>query len=667
MIPTPRALDHAAQRPGPRGVHAASPRARSAGLVAAFTTLAACAPPCDCEAPGDTEVVETDSPAETDLPVETDLPTPPDACGATTWIAWSPTGVCDDLLPAALADHWTAWPLLLGPGEPTREALVDYLELPPELRGYCELAPSGPEAPPLPTGLADPDCGVVAALADPAGVSAAMLGPLRDQFRAAAGGPVEVPSLGPVVRVALIDTQVTAAVGEAAADQARHGCAMRSFMHDLTCEGDCPMETTSVLALDRVPGSPPTVDPVRGGFYGTQGTLARRIVQAVSQWRRDGRPGPLIVHLAVGWDPQYSSPPDAPGALSLAARAVRDAVEHTTCDGGLVIAAAGNETGGPLTSLGPMFPAGWAAELARCGGPLLHAVDAVGPEGSLVLRARPRATPRLVAPGFHAMADVEAWSPGCGVGGAPVTSLTGSSVATAVTAAAAAAVWRVRPELRATEVMDLVWSSGSPPAGPPPDGGWWAAFGPAEPVRQVSVCAALKAACDGLDPAPAGCASACPSPAALPWGYDPGADVSLSGDALGLLTPPACGAGPCPHDTWVNGFGAPASVSPTPSSDGCAECWWSPSGLHLVINPELRSPLLDPRVVWFDAAGGRLGVHDLATLLRGAGRPDLQAGEVLDITGLRGVPTSAAWGRLEARVRFGGVDRSMSSEVAVGR
>lgn len=635
---------------------------RTLPLALAGWLLTACRDDCDCPEPTEEPPVDTDLPDTTPLPAE-------EPCPATSWISWT-GGDCQDLLTDGLAETWSTWPLLLGPGEPTREELLEFLELPGHLRGYCELVPVDEAAPPLPAGLADPDCGVVAPLATAAEVSAQVLQPLREAWRSAAGGPVAVPVSGPPVRVAVVDTQVTspAARVDDAADQARHGCAMRTFIQDLTCAGDCPAEITSLLALDRVPGSPPTQDTTRGGFYGTQGTLARRIAQALGTWQRDGQPGPLIVHLAVGWEARYNSPPGSPGGWSWAALAVRDAIEHATCSGALVIAAAGNETGGTPVAVGPMYPAGWEAQAVTCLGspaPLLAAVDAVGPDGALVLRARPRATPRLVAPGAQAMADVATWAPGCGVDGAPVTALTGSSVATAVTAAAAASVWQVRPELNAQEVVQVLWSSGTPPTGPAPDGGWVSAFGlaPGTPVRQVSVCRAVAQACEEIG---ADCAPECP--ALRPWDGkpDPDANEVIPADTLDLL--PDCGSGPCAHDAWVNSFLVPAAVVPTPSTDGCTECWLNAAGLHLVLNPELRTPLLEPRLVWFDSLGRRLGSHDLSVLPRGSGTlaDGLRAGEVIDITGLA-VPAAAARGRLDVRVRFGAADRSMASEVWVDR
>ncbi|HMV69494.1 MAG TPA: hypothetical protein PKA64_21810, partial [Myxococcota bacterium] len=369
------------------------------------------------------------------------VPNPNRTCSARGWVGVSATGNCADLVPSNETALWDVRPTMLR-SNATPAEIGWFNRLPPELRGLCSLSPALGAS--QPAGRADPDCEIMNTFSTPADVSNALLDPLRDAFLTNSGGPVGAVLEPDAPWVAVIDTAVTRAPGIAVdpPDQARHGCSMTALVHDLTCDarGSCGVKVGTWLALDRDPNAPGGVNTVAGGYLGTQATLATRILDAVRDWDLAGRPGPLVIHLAVGWEPEYTWRAGSPGTESVGARTVRLALEYAACQGALIVAAAGNERGGPVPSPGPMYPAAWAANPApdcaatgtsREAG-LLYAVDAVGEDGSLILRSRDMALPRLVAWGWQAMADIQRWAPSCGLQGAPVTALTGTSVATAV-------------------------------------------------------------------------------------------------------------------------------------------------------------------------------------------------------------------------------------------
>jgi hypothetical protein len=608
--------------------------------------------------------------------------TTPPTCSSRAWVGLSRTGDCAELVPPNERADWVARPALLSPTA-TAEELAFFARLAPELRNLCLLDPGSRGTQPI--GKADPDCEIMGGFATPAEVSQELLPWLRGAFLSNSGGPVGAPLSPDAPWVAILDTAAARAPGVAVdpPDQARHGCSMNAFVHDLTCTDplSCGAQVGTWLALDRDPLAPGGINLTNGGYLGTQSTLAAQILDAVQDWDYAGRPGPLVIHLAVGWEPEYTWRPGSPGTESVGAQAVRLALEYASCEGALVIAAAGNEKGGPVPVSGPMYPAAWGAlpppDCADVGtareAALLYAVDAVGEDGSLITRARDLATPRLVAWGWQAMADIATWAPSCGIDGAPVTAMTGSSVATAVTVAAAASVWRVDPTLTAAEVMEIVYEGGATPSGPGPAGGWWSAFGPNSPaqVRQVSVCESVNMACAALG-WPAGCGAECPEPATCAWDWAPDDVDDIDATGMSLLGPYSCGTSPCAHDTWSSSFSIPWTLSPQPSTDACTECWLNLVGgnnLHLVMNPELPLTRYDAKLILFSAAGTRLGVLDLAALPHGGGviGDGLAPGELLDVINLPTPPPAATRARLDMRVRWGGSDWSMMSEVPILR
>jgi hypothetical protein len=180
---------------------------------------------------------------------------------------------------------------------------------------------------------------------------------------------------------------------------------------------------------------------------------------------------------------------------------VRAALADAVCRGALPLAAAGNQDWGPEPSSGPLLPAGWetlpAPTDVECralgieppagygrGGyrPLVHAIGAVGAAGRRLPLARRDAEPRLVAFGDHGLV----------VTPEEAEALTGSSVATLVTSAAAAALWSRKPELSAFEVAEGLFEASAAVA---PERR--ASFGLGDqraPVRRLFACPAARAA-----------------------------------------------------------------------------------------------------------------------------------------------------------------------------
>jgi hypothetical protein len=100
-----------------------------------------------------------------------------------------------------------------------------------------------------------------------------------------------------------------------------------------------------------------------GGRLGTQGDLAQAINRAVEAWLAEPSQPHLVINLSVGWDRRIGGPdPDGPNAHGGPVRAVHAALERAACLGALVVAAAGNDSGGPQAKQGPLYPAAWETE-----------------------------------------------------------------------------------------------------------------------------------------------------------------------------------------------------------------------------------------------------------------------------------------------------------------
>lgn len=210
----------------------------------------------------------------------------------------------------------------------------------------------------------------------------------------------------------------------------------------------------------------------------------------------------LVINFAVGLDPIKL------GLNEGIIQPLTEALTDASCQGALILAPAGNVTG----SEGPLLPASFevqrapSAEICKKRALLGHAgseeryaplVYAVGALDGLDQRLEPSrrwAEPRLAAFGLEASIGQ--------TGEIPYSfPLTGTSMASAIVAGVAAAVWSAKPEWDAHKVMAHVYAGGVAL-----DGGRQSArartefclgspFGPcADPVRRVNLCGALASA-----------------------------------------------------------------------------------------------------------------------------------------------------------------------------
>ena len=166
------------------------------------------------------------------------------------------------------------------------------------------------------------------------------------------------------------------------------------------------------------------------------------------------------MNLSLGWDPALGGLETPDSDIPAPALAVRTALEHAVCEGALVIAAAGNRSGGPTEETGPLLPAAWEERAgptrARCEAlgvttrdqnfplpgqlayrPLVFAAGGVRADDSPLFNSREGSEPRLVAFGDH----VKVPAPGAQEGPLWTGLLTGTSVSAAVVSASVAAAW----------------------------------------------------------------------------------------------------------------------------------------------------------------------------------------------------------------------------------
>lgn len=315
-------------------------------------------------------------------------------------------------------------------------------------------------------------------------------------------------------RIAAADTSPDALSSGIAVGQSRHGDTVAHVARDLSCpqgeQATCAGHLTTALALPRFDlANPLATDLVQGGFFGTEGDLATSIERIVLKWREDVEKGTaeprLVVNLSVGWqnvgDRNNCSPPQLnmnPELLAPPARAVLDAMRYATCHGALILAAAGNATGGATPQSGLVCPARWeelsTLDFATCGdwvgkdfggiwlerwgqfpmraadgmhpyNRVVYAVGGVDYGNAPLVPTRPLARPRIAALGLLGAA----WdaSPNGAVtpnsNGQPPSIpplVTGTSISTAVASAVAATAWAYAPNLTAPEVLDKIYNPG---------------------------------------------------------------------------------------------------------------------------------------------------------------------------------------------------------------
>lgn len=257
-------------------------------------------------------------------------------------------------------------------------------------------------------------------------------------------------------RLVLLDSAPTGALASplppwrdyAAVGGGVHGYVLAGLAQELICgAGPCPVELSSRQVLGLVSSKPARLrdEPDEKG-WGTRIDLARGIEAEVSAWVQGGKAQPLVLNLSLGWHPYYGGGPAdfmeilgagepanrrgagvadqpftwegfSPDQLAPDVRAVLVALTRARCEGAVVVAAAGNYSGGPKGRRGPLLPAAWQSlpdelglSCARVGvrvraepaWPLVVAVGAVGSGRADLSVARPGARPPLLAYGDHA-------------------------------------------------------------------------------------------------------------------------------------------------------------------------------------------------------------------------------------------------------------------------
>ncbi|MDI1449100.1 S8/S53 family peptidase [Polyangium sp. 6x1] len=450
-------------------------------------------------------------------------------CTGQRWIAIeNPSDVC----PVDPLGIWTEDKLFKGPvGGP-----------PPALARYCVYEWTGARVNPgakqcLPYGANGPGddeinqlqavVGAGAELGEdcidtaPLGYEEDAAGWARKSFGRRAGGvdsfsssPMD-PTLPRPVRIVAADTSPDALSGGIAIGQSRHGDTVAHVARDLACPGGeaapCAAHVTTALGLPRTDlANPLSTSPTQGGFFGTEGDLAQAVERLVLSWRNEITAGQgdarLVINLSVGWEDvpgRNNCAPEKlaqnPESLAPPARAVLDAMRYAACHGALLLAAAGNDTGGPTPASGLVCPARWEEiampDAATCnalvGAPfvetwtgrfpsfprrpaaanpapydrVVYAVGGVDQGDEPLVPGRPLARPRIAALGLLAaawdMTPNAAVTPNAnGQPPTPPPLLTGTSVSTAVASAIAAGMWAYNPARTAPEILDAIYQSG---------------------------------------------------------------------------------------------------------------------------------------------------------------------------------------------------------------
>lgn len=451
------------------------------------------------------------------------------------------------------------------------------------------------------------DCeGMLEQSQDP--LTAALGSTVADNFLGAVGAlestDLNVAEPNAVIMVAVVDTSPTSMLAPAT-PRSPHGEAMVDIVESLACPDpdDCTVEVGRVLGLPRIANN--QVDTENGGYAGSHMDLARAIVFAAEQTT-----GPLIINLSVGWEPWIFGNE----IESVGARAVLAAIEHASCDGALIVAAAGNDGG--QGTWGPLLPGGWeyrpAPSEARCTNdfgidepvlhtngnyrPLVYSVGGLRYEDSPMTGSREQGLPRLVATATHGTVGTE-WP-----------TMTGTSIATAAVSGAAALIWSHFPHLDATQVMDLLYSSGHDLDAPAD----YSLLGSGNfDMHRLDICAAFESACGPN----------CPHTGLTCTPNDPIAnqdilELILAGLSATDATPngftelTSCAPNTTVHTTNSNLLGCPAAFDPArvythpqPTQPACPNCTIK-KGSGIV------SAALDPAYVGSDVEDVNVEIFD---------------------------------------------------------
>lgn len=327
------------------------------------------------------------------------------------------------------------------------------------------------------------------------------------------------------VRLAFVDTHRTGVgaprerpVGKLTSE---HGYTLANMARNLVCspeesEEECAALITTRLALpiqrfDSKSRKKTKIDTQQGGIIGTQGDLAKAIRDEVDAWQQDlgtkDAPQKLVINLSVAWDGDLFGGLDETEVAELrtGSQAVYWALRYASSfDNVLVLAAAGNACGNcEKKSVGPLLPAAWEEKpptAAGCGElpkPLVYAVGGVNAAGKPLANARENGMPCRAAYGSSGV--VPALTPSHST-----HMYTGTSVATAVVSSVAAFVWDTLPDQDPGELMRFLEETGDDLTARDPNVRTNFHFSASSlvpqqpPVRRISLCPALRAACDAL-------------------------------------------------------------------------------------------------------------------------------------------------------------------------
>jgi hypothetical protein len=442
----------------------------------------------------------------------------------------------------------------------------------------------------------------------------ALFAGLRGALRVQVGDASLLPGMPatPRARVVVIDSAPDASAGHVVPGASRHGDTLAHLIEDLVCRsGDtpdsrrCAVEVTTELALPWIARGVPGPS---GGHIGTLSDVARAIERAIATWQSDRSaapattPGRLILNLSLGWEhtAQIADCTTDPRSAGAPARAVLAILQYAAAQGALIIAAAGNDSGGPAPRTGLTCPGRYQA-VAQDADPsrsLVIAVSGVDYQDRPLETARPGGIAGIAGLGVGGVA----WTP---ADPAP-PQLTGSSVSAAVASAVAALVWTQRPSWTPGQIVAAVHAGGS-------DVGAADACPLSLPQcrsHRVSVCGALVAA---------GVPASCAPPAPRLWSC-PALPAETAALAAAYATVPSS-AGAIVSPAATPRHAAPTvqtepSVFPQPISGTCPTCWIDAASLstpYLTI-PALGQNLRDAAVVVRVAGGSEYGFA-LGTLL----------------------------------------------------
>ncbi len=405
---------------------------------------------------------------------------PPDmagACPANYWVAVRGEAATSCPTLVSTSGNWQP-ALLFDPADLSTTGA----SLSINLRRYCTYAWSSPSNTPPDTTVfsnsavlknAAPDCQVVAPLGS--ATYSANWQALADAYATQIDALNVMPLTSGIqpTHVAIVDSSPTVdSGGFAVQGLSPHGHSVGRIVRRLACpapysaDSACLAYLTHHLALPKLDTL--STNYATGGHFGTQSQLGYAIQNALAQGTKR-RSRHLIINLSVGWDPRYGG--DFAGSdwrqLNAPAQSVYAAIHEAACAGVLVVAAAGNDTGGPQPTSGPLYPAAWETQPAPSAEACTKARSSQGLVSALLVSVggvqgkdlplgigREAGRPQLAAPARLAVVSEDADST------TPADPLTGTSAAAAVVSGIAAAVWAYRPDLSARDVVSEIYAAG---------------------------------------------------------------------------------------------------------------------------------------------------------------------------------------------------------------